>query len=215
MFFWSYYNEEEGHERDLKLEQIYKYILVSNIFSGILFYFTVIPGLFVVTGVPAIAVFGLFAFTIGFIVQTVFQIKTCYKAIKRNAGIESLRKEIKKVYTFVKDFTILLSGSILYDLEELLKEFFSEDFTQNQTSNKSYDYEKNQKNDNKNSKIEHIFNKYSLSPDSDEKTIRKQFRLLAKEYHPDMPTGDARKFMNLKEDIEYLIEYIKTQDKSA
>jgi DnaJ-class molecular chaperone len=59
-----------------------------------------------------------------------------------------------------------------------------------------------------------IFKKHDIPENADIDTIKKRFRKLAKKYHPDMPTGDEKSFIALREDLEFLIGYFESR-KSA
>jgi len=45
-----------------------------------------------------------------------------------------------------------------------------------------------------------------LKKGASQEDIKKQFRSLSKKYHPDMPTGDAKKFMEIREAYESLLK---------
>ncbi|MFJ8235761.1 DnaJ domain-containing protein [Ureibacillus sp. NPDC094379] len=218
LIFWKYYFEEDSYERDLKLQDINPFLISSNAFL-----FIVIVG-FINLTIPETAVGGLltFSFIILIIGHFLFQGWTGDQAIKRNLkrelGIESFREFLKENLSFLKDISVLFSASLIYKFASILDEFFSdyqeqvhyEERYQKDTSyNNSQDNSNYRYNQDKTTKVERIFEKYNLPPNSDEKTIHKSFRTLAKQYHPDMPNGDEKKFIELKEDIEFLMNFIK------
>ncbi|MFZ7942532.1 DnaJ domain-containing protein [Neobacillus sp. 19] len=56
--------------------------------------------------------------------------------------------------------------------------------------------------------MEKIFIKYNIPQGSSKEEIKRIFRSLAEKYHPDMPTGDEKVFIELRKDLEYLIKHL-------
>jgi hypothetical protein len=229
LLFWKYFFEEKGSERDLKLKEIHKGWFVSNkilFLAALLFY-----KLDIYNGV----IFTILVILI--IWQSIFQFKTNYKAIKRVYGVESLRKELKEGFSDLKFITgVVLKGvgeDLVDELKKIIDEFYV-DYKEKSNTYQEQSYRANQEqtrkekssfnkewnnkettnfdNDNDNdetSEIERILIKYDLMDCTDLGVIKKRFRNLAKKYHPDMPTGDEKSFIELREDMEYLMKYYK------
>lgn len=208
VLFWKYYHEEEGYERDVKLQEINPYLFPSNaLLAG------AISGLINVI-MPETAAGGLLTFLtiIVMIGQFIFQGWTGDQAIKRNLkrelGIESFKELFKESFTFLKNISVLFSASLIYSFASILDEFFA-DYEEEDKNDHSYYESNNETKKDKSNKIETIFVKYDIPSDADEKVISKRFRALSKQYHPDMPNGDEKKFIELKKDIEFLLNFIK------
>lgn len=221
IYFWKvYFKKEEDSIKDEKLSKIVN-LLPSNL---ILFFalFMGIMSLFINEETGMIhynptPVFILCLFL--FILHFSFQYRTCYNALKRVIGISSLRAEVKKGLSFLKDFSILSIEFLVEDLKDVIDEFFEGYDERNNTqqeSQKSNHNKQNQSYSNENysdhkanqSDIEKIFIKYNIPQDSGKDEIKRIFRSLAKKYHPDMPTGDEKLFIELREDLEYLIKHL-------
>ncbi|PPA71809.1 J domain-containing protein [Jeotgalibacillus proteolyticus] len=80
---------------------------------------------------------------------------------------------------------------------------YSNSYEEDNTNSNTNDY-KNETNN-----LEHIYIKYELPLDTDVTTIKKRFRTLAKQLHPDMPQGDEKLFIELREDMYFLMDYLK------
>jgi hypothetical protein len=211
LLFWKYYREEDSSNKDLKLVKVRANLIISNGFLFILLAFLAsVGGIF--KGIAISLIFCMF-------IQFIFQNKITYKAWKRVNGITSLRKELKEVFG---EFAILSSALVAGLANGLVDEFMKiiDEFYGNyQEKEKGYKYYKEQSyknetkynanHDEESVEVKRIFKKYNVYPNSDLKIIKKHFRSLAKKYHPDMPTGDEKLFMELREDLEYLMQYFK------
>lgn len=228
LIFWKYYFEKKGSiRRDQKLISLTNLIPSNLILFFALFIFT----MWLLTDrgtrpyygspIPFFIVYLLIAIS-----QLIFQMKSCINAYKRISGIQSIRMEIKEFFVSlhnVSSFVLRgLAGILVDELQNILDEFFNgyEENKQAEQQNNSYSnqyheqnrqHSYNQREPDIESKIIKIFNKYDIPQDSQLKEIKKRFRLLAKKYHPDMPTGDQKKFIELREDLEFLINYLKTK----
>jgi len=57
--------------------------------------------------------------------------------------------------------------------------------------------------------LEEALNTLGLPKLITESEIKKRYRDLAKEYHPDLPTGDSKKMQEIQRAYEVLMDYIK------
>lgn len=218
IYFWRIYQLEKGKDRDKELEEVYPYILLSNFIFllsiflniGILWNFIYDTSGLVVLGFLTILFFS---------VHSYFQTIICKIAILRNENQLITKEELMEFGKFVASSTVagfkLLSSVATLKLIEELEDIFEEFQTHDQDTNfDDNNYQKNnyqhEKPNSSSETLESILNKYDIPLKADESYITKRFRSLAKEYHPDSPTGDAEMFKELWTDKQRFIKILKS-----
>lgn len=215
LVFWKYYREKLGPERDLKLISLGKYLITSNfvVFSALMF-LTFFMFVNTVSPVPFLIVVA-----IGGIWHFIFQFREFFSAAKRDSGIDEseslsdvLGEGFKIAALFAGALALGTAAEIAKGLGNFIEELFGDYEDKNNHQEQRYQEQdsQNKTTDNSNyndDKFKSILMKYDLSWDSDMATIKKRFRSLAKKYHPDMPTGDEKRFIELREDLLFFKEY--------
>lgn len=232
-YFWKIYNLKKGKERDQKLGGIFPYIAPSNF---IFTFFTILA--LVTVGYPlfntsVLVVSGLLTIIV-YAIQSYIQTIICELAILRNTDQWITKEELVELGKFVAStaitgFVFLSSFAtlkLINELENIFSELADNDFNKinnqeeiyqnNSSQEENYQEEAFQNGNYQDEKvssymadIESIFYKYNIPLEADESFIIKRFRALAKEYHPDSPTGDAERFKEIWKDKQRFVEILK------
>lgn len=217
ILFWDYYLSEPGPQRDLKLEKIFPNIVPSNLIVGMLVFSLVAFFTVANESSPVLVVLSVIAV----LASTIFQYKTCWEATKRVHEIGSLREAFKDTFLALGIIPLIMAEELIKGLDDVINEFFAdaeyedENYQQQQQRYREQYQTNRQSSYDESSEAKRIFNKYDLAFDSDIEIINKRFRSLAKQYHPDMPTGDEKLFIELREDLYFLREYTKSKSKMS
>lgn len=219
--YWKYYYlDEKGPERDEKIVEMTGTLIPSNLFFGTLVgllyglslgFYPVIP--------PSWPMgFILVLFYTAWVFHFFYQQTVHWREVKKIMEIRSFREEFQNF----KD-GISLIGAVSLDLlsdaassfEDILEEFFfgHKNEKSHQDTYSSHQEHQDDYRDEED-RVAHILMKYDLEPDSHTDVIKKHFRSLAKKYHPDMPTGDEKRFIELREDLTFLTTYTKAKASS-
>lgn len=122
-------------------------------------------------------------------------------AILRNEDQWITKEELKELGKFVTSAAVtgflFLSSIATLKLIEELENIFDEFSTNDQDTTYHENNYQDEKTNSSMENLESILNKYDIPVNADESYIAKRFRALAKEYHPDSPTGDAKRFKEM------------------
>lgn len=229
--FWSYYNMEKGKDRDQKLAELEPWLFLSN-FAYATLLLLITGFLAAIRDEPGLVVL-CFIIVGAFIIQYHYQRGICGFAILRSKDQMLKKSDLIDLASEFLDGLEDIFGAFFKDNEEYVSSSQHEKQQKNEeqstddkstdeknTDEKSKFYRNNQQNNENDSTfsnsgftsmsmVEEILKKYNIPIDADKKIINKHYRSLAKEYHPDSPTGDSAKFIELGKDIEFLIESLK------
>lgn len=229
-YFWKYNFLAKGNHRDKKLAELEGYILASNGFSlvSLLLFFGSLSYFFFIETGPII-----FSLLCLFILNFFYQNTICKfaghrynKELPTKEDFINLGKGLGK---FAAAGFFILAGlstmAILKGLEELYDELFGfdeDEYFDNTKGNyqkewhQGKQYSSNESNENDPFKSMIFFlNKYGLPHDADFNVIKKHFKKLSKELHPDMPTGDTKKFIEMQRDLKHLMNLFEKHKPSS
>ncbi|MBT2717535.1 J domain-containing protein [Bacillus sp. ISL-57] len=201
LLFWKYYFQKDSYEKDVKIYETMLFhrftfsniVLITSMITLAKYYF------FESMVDPRPLIFlGILIFFIHWIIQ-----------FKHGAPywMREDAKRSKERFQAYEEYVKTLPRTSFDDfIDNLFTSFFGEGKKSNQEwSNR--EYEKQQNNQGKN-EIETILAKFDLPPDTTDYTIiKRQFKKLAKKYHPDMPNGNEQVFKKLIVDFEILNNY--------
>ncbi|MEH7076963.1 DnaJ domain-containing protein [Neobacillus drentensis] len=217
--FWKVYFESRGSYRDEQLKKLHHYGVHSNLGT------IAIPLLLMGFKVIGSGLGGFLIFCC--IVQFIFQFQVCYNAAKRVLGIDSLRETFKEGFQelgmIAGAVTVSVASGLADEFKKIIDEFYGNYekraySNQGQTYNQEKSHYQKQKEtvepeyngrQSDEEKVKKIFQKHDIPENADQEIIKKCFRKLAKKYHPDMPTGDHKLFIELLDDMEFLKEYFE------